>query len=473
MFPRTHAVFLTAVAFAFASFLLPGSAGIVDATNEEPAGTALYHRERDHPWNRVHAALLMRVGLDGRTYGEDRLEPLLWNESEYLLEGKTAERAVAALDEFLRGNGESRIEDSVKRAVLQRDLWLVFNWAAGLSDTDAAGRLRASLAKVIPRLALSPDRIAQLPDNYAAAIASKKYADHFDPEQPERSYLPPDLFQPDGPWVCIGRTTGRTAPQHLDEGGGTRFTNSAFLIFLKFPAGRGAVLDFLKRQAAFDGPLYLANPDERTKPKFPSLPNPDLPQWPKGTEVALVRRAMLIDSTGRVAASPLTESVQFRVMRTDTPAMTAEALEAFARGASDAQAFAEFQLRRVALFAGDGGGLRDVSTERDFKTGFRAHPWDEFVIRRAEEFPERSWPFKNNRASCLGCHPYPGIYGFNSFHDDFPFGVSRKPADVREGRNASASLALGPMPLEKVERAAVNWKEEQQAWKTLRKLMAE
>src|SRR5262249_10433280 len=160
-----------------------------------------------------------------------------------------------------------------------------------------------------------------------------------------------------------------------------------------------------KRLAAFDKPLYLPNADEKSRRSIPNLPNPALPQWPRGTEVALVRRAMLIDSKGRVVVSPLTESVQLRVLRTRTPALTAKAVGELYRGVPGAQAFAEFQLRRTALFAGEAGGLRDVSGERDFKTGFNAHPWDEFGDRRnpastSAPFPGRSQPFKNNRASC-------------------------------------------------------------------------
>ncbi len=479
MSPRTQSAFLPALALALAALLAPRSAGIAE-TDREPLRTALYHRDRDHLWNRVHSAFLMRLGPDGRAYGQDRMEPLLWHESEHLHKGNSAARAVAVLEEFVRKKGESLIDDPLKRAVLQRDLWLVFN---ALAKPDAAAkdptrrRLAALLAKVIRRLALTPGQIARLPDNYAAAVASRRFADRFDPDRPDRSYLPPDLFKTDGPWVCLGRTTGRTAPGHLDES--NPFTNSAFLVFLKLPGRRDTTLAFLKDLAAFRKPLYLPNSDEKTRRFLPNLPNPAVPQWPKGTEVALVRRALLIDSRGRVVASRLTESVQLRVMRTDTRAMTAKTVDRLYRGGgADAQAFAEFQLRRTGLFAAQAGGLRDVSAERDFKTGFNSHPWDEFEYerspaRRPAPFPERGQPFRNNRASCLGCHRYPGVYGFNSFHGDFPFTVSRKLKDGRDGEYVPKAHSLAAMPLEQVERAAVKWKEGQPAWKVLRKWLPE
>src|SRR5262245_11457213 len=92
-----------------------------------PAGP-VYHPDPRHPWNRLHEALFVRTGPDGRAYGHDRLEPLLWYGTKHLLEDRSRDRALAVLEEFLRGNGERLIEDPLKRAVLQRDLWLVFNW---------------------------------------------------------------------------------------------------------------------------------------------------------------------------------------------------------------------------------------------------------------------------------------------------------------------------------------------------------
>src|SRR5262249_896459 len=146
-----------------------------------------------------------------------------------------------------------------------------------------------------------------------AAVASDRYTRRFDVTKPDQPYLPPDLFSVDGPWVCVGRTDRITGPEHLREDRDHRFNNSTFLVFLRLPGGRPATAEYLKR----------------------------LPQFPKGTEVALVRRAVLIDTSHRVVASPLTESVQLRVG--DVPA--------------------EFRLSRVQLFAGRAGGLRPLGPD--------------------------------------------------------------------------------------------------------------
>ena len=147
---------------------------------------SIYHADPEHLWNRLHETLFVRVGPDGRAYGQDRLEPLLWRASTHLLEEKSNKRAVAVLEEFLKNKGEQSIEDPQKRALLQRDLWLVFNWLEGdhwlhqkLKDEEvraARDRLRRPLAAVIGRLALTPDQIKKLPDNYALAIASGELA---------------------------------------------------------------------------------------------------------------------------------------------------------------------------------------------------------------------------------------------------------------------------------------------------------
>jgi hypothetical protein len=296
-----------AVVLSFASV---GPASHVDRS---PRARPIYDPDPAHLWNRLHEALFVRVGPDGLTYGQDRLEPLLWGSSKHLLEGPSHRRAVAVLEEFLKSRGEKRIDDPLKRAVLQRDLWLVFNWLEGShyhfyepepkpDEVRAAqDRLRRPLAAVIGRLALTPEQVAHLPDNYAAAVASGAFPKRFDPAHPDQPYLPADLFAADGLWVCVGRPDGPDAPTHLRDNGTNVFTNSAFLVFLRLPAGRAATVEYLRRLRSFDGPMLVEAKDAGNPAKY--LPNPKLPPLPVGTEMALVRRALLITSVTRPAAS--------------------------------------------------------------------------------------------------------------------------------------------------------------------------
>ena len=75
-----------------------------------------------------------------------------WQKTRYYSDPATFERADRLLDEFLETHGERLINDPLKRAFLQRDLWAVFDHLVGqniarFNDPDLAGR----------RLAIIPD----------------------------------------------------------------------------------------------------------------------------------------------------------------------------------------------------------------------------------------------------------------------------------------------------------------------------
>jgi hypothetical protein len=270
----------------------------------------------------------------------------------------------------------------------------------------------------------------------------------------------------------VGPDTGPVAPAHLAYGSSNTFTNSAFLLFLRVPAGRAATLKYLRALRAFDGPV-LVSADHGRKRLAKFSPNPKVPALPEGTEVALVRRALLVASPNTVTATALTESVQLRVYR-EIPSMSPETLEAALGGGTAAgtrarawQAAHEFRLSRGLLFAGKAGGLRAVGAdERDFKNGFGAHPWDEFErpLRPGQSFPGADQQF-SIRESCFACHSLPGVYSFNSYFNfrvaNTQDGDDRRPASLGE---VSPSDALG---------SAVRWKEKQASWTTLRRLLPE
>src|ERR1043166_3157318 len=94
------------------------------------AEAILYDSKPDHPWDRLHRALFLRSTPDGKEFGQDELDPLLWPKSTHLLAGPSHEKAVHALDDFLTARSEKLMEDPWKRAILQHDLWAVFDWAA-------------------------------------------------------------------------------------------------------------------------------------------------------------------------------------------------------------------------------------------------------------------------------------------------------------------------------------------------------
>lgn len=428
----------------------------------------LYAPDPNDPWNRTHAAFMTRRGPDGLYYGEDRLEPLLWTESTRLQEGDDADRAVGVLENLLREGSDLDSRPAIHRAVLQRDLWLVANWLEGRADTETSRKLQTPLARAIGRLALTKEQIGRLVDSYQVAASSGTFAAEFDPLRPEDAYLPPDLFDPEGPWVSLGMPEGPTAPRHLADGD-NRFTNSAFLVFLKLPGGRTATLDFLARLAELK-PSLTRNTDGRTNSEFMYALPEDAPAWPRGTEVALARRALLIDSNSRVVASPITESIQLRVITIDTPA-PAEILKSPAIGTRNSKGWHvafEFQWRRSDWFAGERGRPRDMSGEQDFKTGFNSHAWDVFETADASDpFPASALPFPRLRDSCVACHNYPGVYSFNSFVGLVP------PARLLDDEQAETWRSRFQAPraasIADVEQRAIEWKQSQPAWKALQR----
>jgi hypothetical protein len=427
----------------------------------EPVPVTVYHPDPHHLWNRLHRALWVRTGPDGKDYGHDRLDPLLWPETRYLLKGSLHDQAVEVLDEFLANEGEKLLTDPLKRAILQRDLWAVFDWAAEPGRNSREAYLRRSpparralllrLARVIKRLALTAEQIHGLPDNYAAAVATRAFSEKYDPDHPERAFLPPDLFQPDGPWVEVevDNSSAVTATRHVHDFG----ARSAFRVFLRFPEGRSATLAYFARLRDFPQHwLVTREPGRRQETR---TLNPDLPQFPAGTQAALVRQMLLVDREGRLAVTRVTENVQLRVFR-EVPRLTAEGVGR--RETPSGQEFYEFTRSRELLFAGKTGGLRSLGpNDRDFHTQLLILPADEFEAKDNQPLPKGESPFERVQArtlqSCVGCHDRPGIHSFRSYTGgDYPRGEYYLP-DLSETRDADAQGQLSGLR----KRAQYDW----------------
>lgn len=332
---------------------------------------AFYDPNPAHIWNRLHATFFIRDDLPGTELVPDALDPPLWYLTPYLLAEPSHRRALRVLDEFLQTHAENLIQDPVKRAILQRDLWAVFDWSVERSEGyngkpgyDAEKReLQTRLAEVLRRLALTPEQIEALPDNYAQAVASGEFARKYDPAYPDRAFLPPDLFEPRSPWVKLegGRDPEPVAIQHLTQFSG----RSSFLVFLRVPGGPKATFDYLKTVWDFPQPLI---PSPHYAPGQDFAPNPHLPTFPAGTQVALVRQMTLFDNQGKLVATPITESIQLRVYRSVTSSnASVSGSDVDQMIARSGQEFYEIRLSRPLLFASHSGGLRTVQPdEREF-----------------------------------------------------------------------------------------------------------
>ena len=276
---------------------------------------SVYDPDPDHLWNRVFRQMYRRVAANGEEYGADELDPLLWFDTTYLLDGVSHQQAIQVLDEFLSTDAENLIRDPLKRAMFQHDLWAVFDWLASQADPYSSQRqaLETRIVQLIKRVALSIEEISSLPDNYAFAVESDIFPATVQEDHPEAAFLPSDLFQPNSAWVPMGREGGPIAITHTESF--PFFGRSVFLVFVRSPDGRKATLDFIN--ALNKDPSHALT---------------------IGSDVALVRRMLLIDDQGELEFSPLIETVQIRHF-------------------SPAQNFHEFELNRARLFDGLAGGL--------------------------------------------------------------------------------------------------------------------
>jgi hypothetical protein len=392
---------------------------------------AVYDGNPTHVWNRLYTALRVREDSQGNRYGEDSLDPMLWRESEHLLSQPSHGLALGVLDEFLRTHAETLIQDPLKRAILQRDLWAVFDWSVqqysgparpGYRDEKRA--LQTRLAAVLKRLALPQEQIKSLPDNYAQAVSSGAFAAQYDPAKPQQTFLPPDLFDVRGPWVCI-----KPNPESISYGGVAKLHvanfsgRSVFLVFIRLPEGRQATLDYFQTLWNFPQPWVLQHAGEIDVPEA----NPDLPSFPAGTQVALVRQLMLFDNQGNLVVSPITESVQIRVYREITVALQHNS------SANSGQFFFEIRMSRPLLFSGKQGGLKATARDEAEPSTFQTMGFD--LIDATSQRPEQiNTSFTPTIQRCLPCHSGGGIRSLGSLDSLLkPTRRQQEPRDVNYG----------------------------------------
>lgn len=345
-----------------------------------------------NPWDALYAAL--QRDDPGVIAGE--ADAYLWTE--------VGPAARAALLDLAAVPEPAAPLDPLRRALVQRDLWALFDRE---SETSADRTLLALLARLMKCVALPAETLRSFPDNAAAA---------------GEPAVPAGLFQPDGPFVLLAESSAdgtRLAPAHARAAR----DRSWFTVHLALPEGRAATLAFLAELGAFRDPLLAVE-----RPGF-RVYNPGLPALPEGTRVALVRRALLLDPDGAPIASPLVEGIEVRtIVRAGAPPHGE--FEAF-------QAPAMAVLERDALLAGHGGGLRAVASGEVVTNLFRErYHGDAATIAF--------------RDTCANCHGGAGIATLNVWRRDEvgpcgPLdGIAGRwpePRLLEEGRAADAAAA--------------------------------
>lgn len=441
MKPRTR------TQFAFAVLWCALFSPAIAETPDFIAQTTIFDSNHHHLWNRLHEGVFARVGPDQVVYGLDEPDPLLWRNTRYLFDGGTT-KGLKLLGEFIIKEGAQLEKDPSKRAIMQSDLWSVFDWVADKlryqaspQHTDTNEALARKLAQVIASLRMSAEDLKRLPETYNDAIESGMYANEYNPDKPHMPWLPPDLLIENGSWVNVGSRPNLIGEAHTVFASG----RSVFLVLVRLPGGRASTLAYLDKLNNVSNPWIINS--TYMGPSSPTGPlqiNPKLPDIPIGTQLALVRRMVVIGDDNRIHPTHVVQSVQFRVYdTTDTKTQ------------GDERTGFEFRLSRQKLFSGKPGcALRAVSPNEITWSLFLGHAIDPFESASlAFQVP----PDRTIVQSCRTCHS-PGIMGVQSY--------TRMFTGVRTG-----APSFSPESFETIENMTTDWKQRQYDWGLLRGLM--
>lgn len=344
----------------------------------------------DDVWNEVYAAFYGPAEELDPFWGPTATSAFATNPE--LFTPTHAARAAKALDAWLARPRPPKPSRALARAFFQRDLWAAFDLLTshGRDSAQWSRSLRARLATALGRLALTRGEIAGLPDNYAAAVASGSFSTTAPTPRDSTPHLPPKLLEKKGPWRCVGpRRGGLAARSHGRVLGG----RSAFTIRLRVPGEDGATDAYLRQLAAVPTAIRIEGGRLRIRD--------DLPQLPVGSQVALVRQMLVIDTDGEIVPTPVVESVQLRILRRigSRKVGCGGSLAPF-------QDASELRVSRPALLAGKHGGLVAVGPTDAPHSFFNA------AHRLASRRPGSGPP---HLKSCGSCHDQPGIYANPSF----------------------------------------------------------
>ena len=422
-----------------------------------PDGNSIYDPDSNHLWNRLNATLFERTAQDGKKFGLDELDILYWGRTTNLLAGPTHRKALAILDEFIQTNGEKQIHDPLKRALLKRDLWELFDWSTGYASSPneklARRELQSRLATAIRRLGLTTNEIAALSDNYARTAKNSA---------PD---LPAGLNQTNGDWLGVSdQNDFLTAPTHVASFRG----HSTFQVLVRFPKGRQAAIAYLDQLRRFEHVwIYMTNYstlDTTNEPHEVLSLNPNLPQFPTNTEWALVRRMCVIDADGNIQPTPVVESVQMRRYYGfgDPTFEMVTNLD----GSVDSIRVPPIHFYEFQMNCRQSCQLRELGqNEKDFNfVHFMGMGFDQFeyTSRNASNEVEVLDSAKLQSVTlntCMQCHPGPVLFSVNSYTRFLSFSESpERPAK------------LMPLDFNREIQNTIDWKQRQFDWGLLQGL---
>jgi mono/diheme cytochrome c family protein len=325
------------------------------------------------------ALVFERQDAEGNTYPH-MADPPLWPHGKYLLAGESNQKLHALLDQLTAHDAKTQFPSPREKALVQNALWQVFAYMTlDLAEQrEARAALRPKLASAIRQLDLSAAELAALPDNLSAS---------------DQSDVPP-LLARDSAWIALSLKDDQpVAAAHLEQ-----LHGSAFLVFLKHPQGRAEGLRLLDELAKVPFPLARSESGE-TFFQLNAIPV----QLPDGTQVALLRR-MLLMSAGRLVASPITQTLQIRTRDAQLLKQRERMLYQ-----SDMR-MQEFHLDRAKYLADAKLSLGAVKSDEREPLVFHAHSHDAY-----EKEDDRRVQHPLVLQHCAGCHRDPGTASLLSF----------------------------------------------------------
>jgi hypothetical protein len=424
----------------------------------------LFDADPQHLWNRLYAAATIRPSLlpskrEGspiaRIEGGDRIEFLGWGGTSYYDESATLTTLQKLLDQFLETNGEKYTTDPLKRVLLQRDLWTLFDFMIqrhidrkGDADTrQHRNEVCYKLARVIQALALSAETLAKLPDNYRQAIESGHFAATHDFD-PNRNYLPPTILTNSDDW------------QELDFYQATRSEDverryvflhmrafqgrSYFRVFLRFPNGRSQLEAYLKeidsewidwRKSAQHGSISL---------------KPGAPPLPEGTEVALLQFLIALDPQLKLVPTSLCESVRLLIFKNSTG--TTDPTTNLGNGVNAAK----YTLKRRLAFSDGGMRHGGLHREPDDLPVYRVL----FENEKAKDWGGRGRYFQLT-ADCRSCHSGAGLAGIQTI------GSMLNTASIDSGAALGVSHTLAAGAPSPHPARTIKWKTAEETYRRL------
>lgn len=352
-------------------------------------------------WNQLYNELPMLLDCKARSLDALGEGQLVKQVLEFLRNPQNQEKVKSALDGFI-SNIESNLnfKDPIKRMVLQRDLWAVYE-ASGPGINPEVEVVQKKLAQAILKLALGREKLESLSINYSNCL---NYRASFNVDSPDQAYLPDGIFSGSGPWIPISYDGDVESPAPFHQ----KFVNgrSNFLVEFRHPSGKEAGLEYLKTVNLFPQP-WVINPNRisaQGSRNSPVLWNTDIPQFADGSQVALLRKMVVIAADGSLFASNVVESLQIRlfedVLNLKNPTKIAR---------QSKQRFFEFRLSRPDLISGK-CGLSFLDEPEEKPQYSSVHDLAEDSLNEGREAKLNSF-----RQRCSACHQGIGILTFNSY----------------------------------------------------------